>query len=397
MRLTRLIVGFFLILAAVLVISGEQLAGTSANAVINARVTTIRAPISGLLAVERRALGTRVEEREALGSIQDPLVDDIRLNDLVRERAFVVAEVERLTQMIADINASITAQRTRADTYKAERVRQLEAQIQSANSQVAAAEARVDEAKAAFRRSEALSGRGLETSASFERAQAVQRIADLELEDARQRAAATDIGLQSARRGTFLGDGYNDSPYSEQQISELSLRLAELQSNLDAEQARRAALDQRLASERIRVNRLASAALVSNVTGAVWEVLTGNGETVQRGQDLMRLVDCRSTIITLSVTENVYNRLKQGDAATFKVSGSNQSFGGTVTRLAGSGAETIYRSLAIAPSARHLERYDVALLAPDLRKDADLSCAIGRTGRVFFEARPLDFLRRLWD
>ncbi|MFU0505825.1 HlyD family efflux transporter periplasmic adaptor subunit [Pseudaminobacter sp. NGMCC 1.201702] len=357
----------------------------------------MRAPITGTLSIERRALGTRISERESLGSIQDLLVDNTRLDDLVRERGFVSAEIARLTRTIGNIEGSIEGLRLRAKVYREERVRQLEAQLRSANSQAAAADARVSEAAAAFKRSQQLSDRGLETSASFERIQATQRVAELELEDAKQRAAASEIVLQSARGGTFLGDGYNDSPYSEQQLSELSLRVAELKSNLDAENARAEALDRRIQAERRRVNRLGGAELTSNVNGSVWEVLAGSGETVERGQDIIRLVDCRSTIVTLSVTESVYNRLRLGDAATFKVSGDDRLFESTVTRLAGSGAATIYRNLAIAPSKRHLERYDVTLLAPGLRQDPDLACAIGRTGRVFFEARPLDFLRRLWN
>ena len=83
MRLTRLVIGFLLILSAVLVISGEQLSGASADAVINARLTTIRAPIAGMLSVERRPLGTCVQEGEELGPIRDPIVDDIRLNDFI--------------------------------------------------------------------------------------------------------------------------------------------------------------------------------------------------------------------------------------------------------------------------------------------------------------------------
>ena len=66
-----------------------------------------------------------------------------------------------------------------------------------------------------------------------------------------------------------------------------------------------------------------------------------------------------------------------------------------LARLAGSGAETVYRNLAVAPSQRHLQRYDVAVDVPGLAEDAGLACAIGRTGRVFFAARPLDWLRGL--
>lgn len=397
MRFTRLIIGFLVIVVAILVIAGEQLSGASADAVINARVTTVRAPVSGTLAAQRRPLGSAVAEKEQLGAIQDPLVDDIRLNDLNRERAFVAAEVDRLTESISAVEASLEGLRLRSQTYRQERVRQLDAQLRSARSQIAVAEARVEEAQAAFARSQQLTERGLETSASFERIRATQRVAELEREDARQRAAAAEIALQAARRGTFLGDGYNDAPYSEQQISELSLRLSELKASLAAERARAAALDKRIDAETLRVSRLGATELTSNVDGRVWEVLAGAGETVQRGQDIMKLIDCRSTIVTLSVSEAVYNRLKLGDAATFRVDADGRTFSGTVTRLAGSGAETIYRNLAIAPSERHLQRYDVTLLSPALAQDPELGCAVGRTGRAFFEARPLDFLRRFWN
>jgi multidrug resistance efflux pump len=319
------------------------------------------------------------------------------LNDLLRERAFVEAEAGRLDKTVVAMTAAIDGLRRQAQTYKEDRVRQLEAQLLSAHSRVAAAEARVDEAQAALKRSQQLSTRGLEASSSFERVQATQRVADRELEDARQQAAATEIGLQSARKGTFLGEGYNDVPYSEQQISELSLKLEELRSDIEAEKGRAAALDDRIASERLRVNRLTAASLYSNVNGIVWEMLASHGETVQRGQDIMRLVDCQSTIVTLSVTETVYNRLALGDAGEFRINGDGRMFEGTISRLAGSGAETIYRNLAIAPSSKHLERYDVTLLVPSLLEDQELRCAIGRTGRVFFEARPLDFLRRFWN
>lgn len=65
-------------------------------------------------------------------------------------------------------------------------------------------------------------------------------------------------------------------------------------------------------------------------------------------------------------------------------------------RLAGAGAATVYRNLAVAPSSKHLERYDVTLLVSGLKDDPELACAVGRTGRVFFERRPLDWLRRLF-
>lgn len=53
--------------------------------------------------------------------------------------------------------------------------------------------------------------------------------------------------------------------------------------------------------------------------------------------------------------------------------------------------------MAVAPDQKHLERYDVSLILPELRTGREEGCMIGRTGRVFFDDRPLNVLRRLWD
>ena len=130
--------------------------------------------------------------------------------------------------------------------------------------------------------------------------------------------------------------------------------------------------------------------------GLLWEVLEAEGVTVQRGDPLLRLVDCQATLVTVSVTERVYNGLSVGQAATFRLGGTSEVHDATISRLAGSGAATVYRNLAVAPSQRHLERYDVALIVPALRQAGPEGCMIGRTGRAFFDTRPLDGLRNLF-
>ncbi|TDK31726.1 HlyD family efflux transporter periplasmic adaptor subunit [Rhizobium deserti] len=396
MKSLKVIVGLALVAVALFVIVEEQLAGASADAFINAQVTTLKAPIAGRLDLEQRPLGAQVKKGDPIGSIDDPLADDLRLLDLLREQDETQAEVIRLEQALAGLVRSIGQWQTRAAIYKQERRNQLQAEARSAGSLTDAAAARSKYADFGLRRSTRLSERGVTTGEALEQAQSLAELSRLELRNATEEAAETLIALSAADKGVFLGDGYNDSPYSEQRISELDVQRIELDAQLQARKAMLMAVGRRIAAERLRVNELSASSLESHVNGLLWTYLSASGETVQRGQNVLTLIDCDSAIVTLSVSESVYNRIGVGSSATFRLTGDGSTMAGTVIRLAGAGAASIYQNLAISPSEQHLQRFDVALDVPALREDPQLRCLVGRTGRAFFESRSMDWLRRLW-
>lgn len=375
MRITRLVVGAAVIAVALWIIIAEQMAGASANAVVNARLSTLPAPIAGEVEMPDRALGGTTAEGEVVASVVDRRADAIRLNDLEMEREFAVAEVARLEALVAETRDTMAALERRSDRFTERQIAELELRLAHARDRLRLLG--VDDQRA--EPEETLAGDP----------------ASLEQSRIREEVDVLENALAAARAGVFIGDGYNDAPNAQQRRVELETVLAGLQADFRAAQSRVAALDARVEAEQVAVNRLAAAEIRSTVDGQVWEVLAADGERLQRGEPVLRLVDCRSLFVTLSVTETVYNRLRIGDAAEFRLAASGDVYPGTVTRLAGSGAATVYSNLAVAPSQRHLERYDVALSVPGLLADPDLQCPVGRTGRAFFETRPLDWFRTL--
>ncbi|WP_395541651.1 HlyD family secretion protein [Neotabrizicola sp. sgz301269] len=387
MRYTRLFLGFVVIVLALWVISYEQMTGASADAVVNARLSTLRAPIAGTVALPPRTLGASVHVDQELGTITDPLVDTLRLNDLVMERGVAAAELARLDQELVESDAGIEAQKAREESYRARRIAEIET--------------RLSHAKARLALLEQTSGTGGGSAAALldegqSGSQGDPQVDGIALDYARERVDVLEITLEAARTGVFLGDGYNDAPYAEQRRNELATLRAGLVAERDMATARLKLVEDRLSQERVRVALLSSGAIKATAGGQVWEILASNGESVQRGQDVLRLLNCDSALVTLSVTQSTYNDLRVGQEAVFHLDGDGRNFAGSVIRLAGSGASTIYRNLAIAPSEKHLQRYDVAVLVPALRELPELRCAVGRTGRVFFDRRPLDWLRDFW-
>lgn len=275
MNLPKLAAGLAVLAAGLWVLLGEHLAGASADAVVNAQLSTVRSPLEGQVSFATHEVGRAVLAGEVLGSVADRLVDRSRILDLERERAELLVELGRPLMPVAQAEDGQTAS------------------------------------------------------------------------DAADRPAL---------------------------------------SRLDAVEAR-------IGAEQVRLNNLASANLAAAANGLVWQYLAMSGETVARHQDLVRIAACDTAVVTASVSQRLYNSLRIGQAVTFRFDSDAQTYPGTVLRLAGSGAATVYSNMAVAPSAEHLERFDVTVFVPALRDVAGLRCLIGRTGRVFFERRPVDALR----
>jgi multidrug resistance efflux pump len=398
MKIFRLLIGAALLLAGLYVIVGEYLSGTSADATINARTTVLRAPVQGLAEFSVRSIGARVSPEEAVVRITDNQFDNARLIDLERTRSTMEADLARLRAQSAAVDEARKILEAQAKSYQEGRVRQIRSRIAEAQTAVNSAEARFREAESALERTRELSSRGVQTAITLDRAKAQYDVAQQDIASTRERITYLSAELSSAQNGVFIGDSYNDAPFSIQRIREFDLRLAELKAEAENVSRRLNLTAEQIAAERVRINRLTSAELSVQSPGIVWNFLASSGEHVNQGQDLVRFVDCSAVMVTASVSERVYSTLRVGMPAQFRLTGDDRVLQGTITRLGGSGAVGLYSTLAIGPSPEHLTRFDVALSIPELASDPDLSCAVGRTGRVVFMGGPLVGIRqRLTD
>ncbi|MBP0445281.1 HlyD family efflux transporter periplasmic adaptor subunit [Roseomonas sp. SSH11] len=396
-KILKIVAGLALVIAAIYAILGEQLAGTSTDATVNAQVVTIRSPIDGDLTLNLRTLGMRVGANQLIGTVRDPRPDETRLLELQRNQTTLTSDRDRIRDIIARLDASRGVFERQAAAYVEGRVDQLEARLAETRALQQAAEARAREASATLQRGTELNRSGIQTAAELSRVRSAYEVATQDVEAARQRARYLTVELAAARQGISLGDSYSDMPYSRQRLREIDLRVAELTAEANEREQRLKTLAEQIDAERVRLGRFQEARLVSPSPGILWEIMAANQEYVRRAQDVVRMVDCSTAIVTASVRETVYNGLRVGDPAQFRLLGDGRVFQATVARLAGSGASSIYRNLAVGASPGQLTRFDVALTVPELAADPELGCAIGRTGRVVFSGRPLDFWRRLRD
>lgn len=358
------------------------LQNTSAEATVNARLVTLRAPIAGTveLANAGEGVGTEIDAGAPLLTIENPREDRTQLDTLRRDISGLESEREALERRKAQLQGLQEGLREQRDAFQTGRVAQLEARIASLKAEIAAADATEEETESALARSQSLKSQGWQTEAALEKAEREHKVALNTEEALRQQMVATEVELEAARRGLFVGDSYNDIPRTAQRLDEVTQEIIELNSDIDQKTQRVAQLRTELGLEQKRFDVRSRAELTAPVPGRIWEVLTANGEQVSHGQDLMRVLDCAGVRVTAAVSESVYNELRIGQPATFHLRGESAELEGRVTGLHGLAA--VPGNWAIEQTALAREPYHVTVEVPNLASGPD--CHVGRTGKVTF-------------
>ena len=351
----------------------------SREAVLNARVVSIRAPIDGIVKAAANAPGNSVRAGGSVGRIDDPTADDARSFQLQLDLSATEREHATLSRRLADLQRARDEANAQAEAYRLGRVRQVELRMEEARAGIAAAVARETEATAAVTRGAALHEHGYMADAAYERLLHQREVAQQEATAARKRLDTLAVELESARNGTYLGDNYNDVPSSVQRGRELAVRIDETRANIEQLEQKSDAVAAQLAAERQRLDARSSAALTVPIDGNLWTVQAAAGEYVRKGQELFTVLDCSTMVVTASVSERDYNELHLGEPVRFRVSGSGREYSGKIAKL---GLTSTGRSFAIAPEERHQQ---VAVQLLDLPEGDSDSCAVGRTGEIVFE------------
>ncbi len=358
------------------------LVASSVEAVVNSRIVTVRSPIDGVIVATPHDFTAWSEAKGApLLRIVDDKADRARLDDLRRQLADLEAERPSLVQR-RDLAQSAFDDLTRQTRLFADgRIRQLNARIAALGHDLAAASARTQEADAAMERADALIKSGVMTVAELGRLRRDRTVAAEDEAAARLRLDEASVELDAANHGFFLGDSYNDRPDSAQRAEDMRLRIGDISAELQTHDARAERLRADIGDEAERYNKRSDVAVALPVSGRVWEVLTAPGEHVSRGQDLVRLLDCASAVVTANVSESVYNRLQIGAPVVFRPSAGGEDYPGTVVSL--TGAAGAPANFAILPTALLKEGYHVTVAVPRIAESCQ--CDVGRTGRVIFQ------------
>ncbi len=357
-----------------------MLATTSVEAIVNARIETVRAPIEGIVqaSAEKNANWSSTVAPPKL-TINNPYADRSRLDELRRDLNTLEAQQETLERQSQLAQTALDTIRLQAEKYRAGRLKLIDARLARQTAELEATRAKTSQTTASKRRSDHLQQTGFISGADSDRVQYEWNAATSAEAAAQKRLEETKVEHDAVADGVFIGDSYNDAPSSIQRETELKMKKGELDAQLAGVRTQITHITDQISEEEARFRLRSEATVALPSMGRVWEMLVGPGEFVNKGQDLMRVLDCSHPIVSANVDERVYNRLEVGSPAAFRPLQDGKTYHGTVVNL--TGAAGAPANFAIAPITLRKSPFYVTIAMDDM---GEAGCSIGRTGTVTF-------------
>lgn len=358
-------------------------ASESAQAIVNARVFTIRAPIAGEIWWSAGFnIGTYVNQSEIMGVVNNTRADASGLNVSMRELHRLVAERDMLSSKITTAKKERISLLAADRIHRAARFKQFQSRKQRVIAQISVAKANEANAVQSLERTTWLADRGLSTRALLDNKRRDSEVATRSVQVLQYELREIEIELDAAFKGIRLTDDHNTLSQTKVRANNLAFEIDDLKLQLGIKNRLISEVEDGLAHEQERFSEKQRMTVASPTGGRIWELLSSSGELVERGQPLFRLLDCRGALVSTSVSEAIYNQLKLGGEATFRSSGDLTEHRGEIVTMHGLAAPTA--NLAIGLANLHNEPFRVGVHVPDLVTEG--KCTVGQTGIVRFDA-----------
>lgn len=400
-RSVRIGVGLALLILALIVVLPGITGYTSLDGTVNARLVIVAAPIDGTVLNTAPRSGTSLPTGGHLLSIRNDRVNRYQLSELQAEFKATQENLKAIASHETELIGLRDDLKTRLELYKNATIRSIDRAISVQEERVGADAAREEERLGDLIRKQALRVSGHLSESELGRAQMARDVARHELEGATSELARLKEKREAAKMGIYIDEGRNDVPYSLQRIDEITIALVNLATRRDEYRARVNKLEQQIAEETERVNKLGFAAVYSEIDGVMWRNYVVAGSNVTVGHELLNILDCHDLFVDILVHEVDYDELLPGREAEVRLLGRDSAIPGQVSFVRGSRAD--FEDKILAAGLPRMEgkyaKIRVNLSPSDLNTDYQNFCQVGRSVQVRFSARRiplLRWLRSLW-
>ncbi|MBV5261174.1 HlyD family efflux transporter periplasmic adaptor subunit [Synechococcus moorigangaii CMS01] len=365
---------------------------TSRQAVVNATVMTVYPPRQGKLSLNAIEPGLWLEAGTEVGRLENPLnpqlvVDQQTTISQIKE---FEAQIQSLAQRIEgrqallnQFQAESRQQSGLQQRYQAERVTQLEKELEASKSAARAASLEAERYRFLYENGGITLSLADQVQATAEQAQAVVQRQEAALAQIRTEQQASAQGLQLEGSRVF---SYPDIRVREllQEIEDLQQQQAEARVSLIAKQ-----------EELLKINEQLSLAqsipIRAPITGAVWSLNkspTKIPEYVNVDDSIFQILDCDDIWVDAFLAEEQLEYIAVGDRVDVRFLGNRDRtrYSGYIVNIrSGTGRLDPGDDVAVPPAEMVRRELDVRIRLEGSDVPSTEFCGVGRSAEVTFQ------------
>ncbi len=386
-RMVRLALALVLIVVGVWTFLPHVVYRIAPTAFVNAELVRVTAPIAGRLSADLPRKGEIIDHSITVNLVKALSADRRHLLDLEQQSAVAKDRAELAKRQLAEVEARDGDLKTRTESYQSGTIQRLGQEVVEAEAEKTGCLAENEQRRDVRSRMEQLAKSGYTSQIRSAEAFATQEANAGRCEMADARVQRLKIERDSARNGTFLGEGASDVPYSQQQRDRLFLRRQELETEMLQQNSIAKQLAAELTEERDRLDRIGHSDVSLPADHVVWSVSASPGSTVTEGQTILDLADCAHRFVAVDLPEREFEQIKANDSVSVRLIGSDDWRQGRVRQVMGSAARTDDRLLAAQvphPTSSSIT-VEVELLQDQSEAERNSFCNIGRMAEVRFQ------------
>ena len=378
-RYWRVIAGGGLVLLALLALIQNLYRTDAQEAFFNAQLLPLISPIAGRIVTPLPAVGSGVTPSDTV-EVDNPQVERSTLIDLQARLSEVEAELLGVKAEQAQLRASLESYGADAAQWQQARRRYLDEQLREARAQAQARQRSFQDLRDQFERLEG--SRDSISLRALRAAEAAMAVAEEESRAAGARVAQIQAEQQALQRRLRVATSDVERAYSDQKVAETGVLLRLAGAQQVALEAKRDGLQAAIATQSAQIEAQARVALTLP-KALVWKRIP-EGVFVPVGGEVGRLALCQDLVLTASMGEREFRRLRVGMQARIRsedADGKTHRLTGQLIALTGPSAENAMVMAIPFGRAATKEGYGVVVRLDDA---SALDCPIGRAARVSF-------------
>ena len=296
-------------------------------------------------------IGGRIEQllvKEGDTVTSGQLVAVMVSDELKEERNYYRYSAEGLGSQVAESEAALR----REERLTTDQIRQAQANVASTESQQAAAQAELSNAKVALDRAQRMLKEGIGTQEQLERATTAHDVARAQL-------ASLGKQIESQRAAVALAET------NAEQVTERRNQVLSNRQQQSAATAQRSKADVRLGYAEVH----------APIGGIVDVRVAHPGEVLQQGQPILTLVDQDNLWVRADVEESYIDKIKQGDTLSVRLPSGDERQGTVFYRRVDAGYAT---QRDVSRTKRDIKTFEIRLRVDN----RDRHLAVGMTTYV---------------